>query len=121
MFLLLKTTQFCCQIITLNSNFGSFTPFILFGGVLYESTFTEHCPIFLENPVIFSLFLELFLIETRVSDRNYLVITILDFTVKLSMTVILLIVRTDIITICDITIGYITIFNRVIYALVLKV
>ena len=51
------------------------------------------------------------MIETMVSDGNYLVITVLNSTVSSPLVnVICLIVRTDIITIYDITIGYVSVF-----------
>ena len=51
------------------------------------------------------------MIETMISDRNYMVITILNF-FKLSITYICLIVCTDIITIYEILIYYIKVFIR---------
>ena len=50
-------------------------PFILnFGKFIYEVTFPEHYPIVREETVMFSYFGITFLIDTMISNRNYMAI-----------------------------------------------
>ena len=60
-----------------------------------------------------SLFRIFFLIETMISDSNYIVIAVLK-TFMFSLTVVCLIVCIDLITIYAVTIYYINIFHWII-------
>ena len=54
----------CSQIITLNSYFGSFTPFMNLRDIIYEFTFPQYSLIVQKEMAMFSLF------WNKVSDRS---------------------------------------------------